>query len=151
ALEPVNRAVVQPTRLEPHLQRREPGVARGKRGRREHQGRDRKRKPDELEAADPHSAPFVGRKWYCLEPRLKRPKQRLQLAKRSGPQFLPQALVDDLRVRLAPGLLHHLADEEAEQALLAATVRLDLGLVLAEDPVDHRVELTGVADRAVRE
>ncbi len=35
-------------------------------------------------------------------------------------------LVDDARVGLAAGLLHHLADEEAEQALLAAAVLLDL-------------------------
>src|SRR5690349_8688962 len=37
-----------------------------------------------------------------------------------------QQLVDEPRVRLALRLLHHLADEEAEQALLAAPVRLDL-------------------------
>ena len=47
-------------------------------------------------------------------------------------------------IRLAAGLLHHLADEEAEQALLAAPVRLDLAGVGGEDRVDERLELGGV-------
>src|SRR5262249_57581307 len=60
------------------------------------------------------------------------------------PQLLAQPLVDDLWVRLALGLAHHLADEEAEQALFAAAIGLHLRLVLAEDPVDHGIELGSV-------
>ena len=45
---------------------------------------------------------------------------------RSRLQLLAQALVDDLRVRLALGRLHHLTDEEAEQPVLAAAVGVDL-------------------------
>src|SRR5438034_1018353 len=66
-------------------------------------------------------------------------------------QLLAHPLVHDLRVRLPARLLHHLAHEEAEQALLAAAVGLDLLLVLAEDPVDHRVELAHVRDRGLGE
>ena len=36
----------------------------------------------------------------------------------SAEELLPQKLVDDLRVGLALRLLHHLADEEAEQPSL---------------------------------
>src|SRR5919201_5363386 len=69
----------------------------------------------------------------------------------SGAELLPEALVDDLRVRLALRLAHYLADEEAEQAFLAAPVGLDLLLVLAQDPVDHWIELRGVGDCALTE
>src|SRR5215208_3748383 len=71
--------------------------------------------------------------------------------KRLRAQFLADPLVDDLRVRLALRLLHHLADEEAEQALLAAPERGDLARVRVEDLVDDRVELGGVGDGALRE
>ncbi len=61
--------------------------------------------------------------------------------RRSCLQLLTEELVDDLGIRLPAGLLHHLADEEAEQALLAAAVRLDLAGVGGEDGVDERLEL----------
>src|SRR5581483_3090374 len=51
-------------------------------------------------------------------------------------KLLPQQPVDDLRVRLASGLLHDLADEEAEHALLAPAVGLDLLRVGDEYRVD---------------
>ena len=53
-------------------------------------------------------------------------------------KLLPQQPVDDLRVGLALRLLHHLADEEAEHALLAAAVGLDLLRVRGDHGVDHR-------------
>ena len=43
----------------------------------------------------------------------------LSVAPRLSAEFCAHALVDHARVGLAAGLLHHLADEEAEQALLA--------------------------------
>ena len=55
-------------------------------------------------------------------------------------QPLPQTLVDDLRVRLPAGRLHHLPDEEAEQALLAAAVCGHLARIRAENLLDQRVE-----------
>ena len=61
-------------------------------------------------------------------------------------ELLAQPLADDARVGLAAGLLHHLADEEAEQALLAAAVLLDLAGVRGDHRVDDRVELADVAD-----
>ena len=66
-------------------------------------------------------------------------------------QLLPKQPVDDLRVGLALRLLHHLADEEAEHALLAAAVGLDLLRVRGDDGVDRRAELGLVADRGLRE
>src|SRR5438552_2662459 len=69
---------------------------------------------------------------------------RLAAPRRSGLQLFAQPLVDDLGVRLASGLFHHLADEEPQQPLLAAAIGLDLPLVLAQDSVDHRVELAHV-------
>src|SRR6266516_5947884 len=51
-------------------------------------------------------------------------------------QFLAQKVVDDLRVGLALRFLHHLADEETEQALLAPFVRGDLAGILGEDAID---------------
>ena len=45
---------------------------------------------------------------------------------RSGAELGAHELVDDPRVGLALRLLHHLTDEEAEQPVLAAAVRLDL-------------------------
>ena len=52
---------------------------------------------------------------------------------------------------LPAGLAHHLADEEAEHALLAAAVRLDLLRVGGEDGVDDRRELGLVADGGLRQ
>ena len=49
-----------------------------------------------------------------------------------GLKLLPQESVDDLRVGFALRLLHHLADEEAEHALLAAAVGRDLIRVCGE-------------------
>ena len=53
-------------------------------------------------------------------------------------QLLAQQLVHRARVGLALGLLHHLADEEPEQAFLAAAERRDLAGVRREDRVDQR-------------
>src|SRR5262249_39015535 len=61
-------------------------------------------------------------------------------------QLLAQALVDDPRVGLAAGRLHHLPDEEAEQSLLAVSVRRALAGVRGDDLVDDRVERRNVAD-----
>src|SRR5665647_2258596 len=73
------------------------------------------------------------------------------LLMRSTRRLLPEPLaeqrVDDLRVRRALRLLHHLPDEEAEHALLAAAVGLDLLRVRCEHRVDRGTELRGVADR----
>ena len=66
-------------------------------------------------------------------------------------ELLAHELGDDTGVRLALRLLHDLADEEAEEAFLAATVRSDLAGVLLEDPVDDRLELAGVRDGLLRE
>src|SRR5262249_17511663 len=66
-------------------------------------------------------------------------------------ELLAQQLVDDLRVRLALRLLHHLAHEEAEHALLAAAIRLDLCRARIEDAVDERLELGRVRNDRLRE
>src|SRR6188472_1385916 len=55
-------------------------------------------------------------------------------------ELRPDELVDRARVRLALRLLHHLSDEEAEQAFLAAPVLLDLRRVRSENRVDDRLE-----------
>src|SRR4029453_5125532 len=68
-----------------------------------------------------------------------------------GVGLLPQELVDELRVRPALGLLHHLADEEAEKALLAGAVRLDLIRVRGQHLVDERLEVAGLSDLTVAE
>src|SRR4029078_12693348 len=62
-------------------------------------------------------------------------------------ELRPDELVDRARVRPALRLLHHLPDEEAEQALLAAPVLLDLRRVRGENRVDDRLECTRVRDR----
>src|SRR2546421_1321152 len=64
-----------------------------------------------------------------------------------GGELLAHQLVDDLGIRPSLGLLHHLADEEAEQTLLAAAERLDLSRIGGQDPVDQRLELCRVTDR----
>src|SRR5207248_9626713 len=71
----------------------------------------------------------------------------------TGPlaQLVAEKLVDDLRIRLSLCLLHHLADEEAEQPLLAAAVGLDLAGVAGEDAVDERLQFGSVADQRLAE
>src|SRR5581483_6979512 len=72
---------------------------------------------------------------------------QLQLRPRSSRgQPLAKQLVHGLRIGLALRLLHHLADEEAEQALLARAVVLDLGEVRGENGVDQRRELRRLRD-----
>src|SRR3954468_7713981 len=66
-------------------------------------------------------------------------------------QLLPQEPIDDLRVGLALRLAHHLPDEEAEHALLAAAVGRGLARVRGDDRLDHRYELRLVAQRGLRE
>ena len=66
-------------------------------------------------------------------------------------ELLADELADRARVRLAAGLLHHLADEEAEQALLAALVGGDLAGIRVEDPGDDRLQLGRVGDGLLRE
>ena len=61
--------------------------------------------------------------------------RELEIRKLAG-ELLADEVGDDARVRLALRLLHHLADEEAEEALLAAAVGGDLARVLLQDPVD---------------
>src|SRR3954470_353281 len=64
----------------------------------------------------------------------------------SAAELGAHALVHDSRVGLAACLLHHLADEEAQQTVLAAAELLGLGRVRLDDPVDHRIELARVRD-----
>src|SRR3954463_15653019 len=71
--------------------------------------------------------------------------------KRSSLELLAQTLVDHARIRLAARLLHHLSDQEAEQALLAGAVGGRLLLVGGDDLVDHRVELGFVRDERLPE
>src|SRR6266498_3062390 len=78
-------------------------------------------------------------------------RNRLTRAYISRFQLLAEQLVDDFRVRLPACLLHHLADEEAEQTLLARSVGRDLRLVCAENALDHGLELRRVGDRGVGE
>src|SRR5215218_8555674 len=66
-------------------------------------------------------------------------------------ELLAHALVDDSRIGLARGLLHHAPDEEAQQALLPVAVLLHLPRVRREDALDHRVELRGVGDDGLLE
>src|SRR6185436_3854632 len=70
---------------------------------------------------------------------------------RTSAQLGADELAHDARIRAAAGLLHHLADEEAEEALLAAAVLLDLPRVGSEDPVDERPELGRVGDGLLRQ
>src|SRR5690349_21575821 len=60
-------------------------------------------------------------------------------------QFRPEPLVHQLRVGLARHRLHRLADEKAEQLLLAGLVLGDLVGIGGEDLVDLRIDLAGVA------
>src|SRR5215210_7771377 len=67
-------------------------------------------------------------------------------APRSVRQSLAQQLLRELRVRGAPGGLHHLADEEPHHTLVpAAELRRGVGVV-GDDPVGDRAELAGVGD-----
>src|SRR5262249_38756424 len=90
----------------------------------------------------------------CSPRRSSLPPCSARSATRSGTclasQLLPQKLVDDLRISLALRLAHHRADEEAEHALLAAAVRLDLLWIRREDRVDHRHKLSLIRDCCLR-
>src|SRR6266403_3928147 len=66
-------------------------------------------------------------------------------------KLLPQQPVDDLRIGFPLRLLQHLADEEAEYALLAAAIRRNLIRVRHDDGVDRRLERRLVGRRALRE
>src|SRR4029077_18989866 len=55
-------------------------------------------------------------------------------------ELRPQELVDHLRIGLALGLLHHLAHEETEQAVLPTFVSRNLARVGREDAFDERLE-----------
>src|SRR5205823_9173389 len=61
-------------------------------------------------------------------------------------ELLLEEAVEGARVALALQVLHRLADEEAEQVLLAGPVLLDLAGVARDHRVDHRFEGTSVAD-----
>src|SRR5262249_9561658 len=63
----------------------------------------------------------------------------------SAVEPLAPPLADHKPVGLAARLLHHLADKDPQQALLAASVLLDLVGVRGHDGVDDRVELADVA------
>src|SRR4030095_8742135 len=60
-------------------------------------------------------------------------------------QFRPQPLVDDARIGLALHRLHHLADEEAEQRLLAALVLGDLVRIRRQHFIHRCIDGAGVA------
>src|SRR2546427_6715440 len=60
-------------------------------------------------------------------------------------QGFPQQLLDHLRVRLPARRLHHLADEEAEHALLAALELRGLRRVLREHVGHRRLERAPIA------
>src|SRR5215213_5774179 len=77
------------------------------------------------------------------------PRHRIRATLRRRSELLAQALVHDLRIRLALGLAHDLAHEEPEQSLLARAVLLHLCFVGGEDPLDHRVELALVGDHGL--
>src|SRR5258708_28440636 len=76
----------------------------------------------------------------------RRPRRRRSPPPALSAELLLEALADNARVGLAAGFLHHLADEEAEQAFLAAAVGLDVAGVRCDDPVDERVQLGGVRE-----
>src|SRR5205085_1509851 len=61
-------------------------------------------------------------------------------------ELLLEQGVQGAGVALALQVLHCLADEEAEQVLLAGPVLLDLAGVARDHRVDHRFEGTSVAD-----
>src|SRR5690349_18773368 len=63
----------------------------------------------------------------------------------SAVELCLQQLVDNRRVALALHGFHRLADEKAEQLVLAAAVFGDLVLVGGEDLGDHRFDRAGVA------
>ena len=66
-------------------------------------------------------------------------------------ELRPQQLVDDLRVGPSLRLLHHLADEEAQESLLATLVCGNLARVVGKDAVDERLQLGCVGDQRVTE
>src|SRR6266508_5793663 len=69
----------------------------------------------------------------------------------SAIQLLPHELADHLGVCLALRPLHHLADEEAEQPLLTAPVRIRLGGMRGEQLVDDRPQLRDVGQGGLAE
>jgi hypothetical protein len=74
-------------------------------------------------------------------------RYRTESAKKvSDTKLRAHAFVHDARVGFAPRFLHHLADEEAEQAFLAASELLRLAGVRFDDLLDDRVELVRVGD-----
>src|ERR1700674_281987 len=78
--------------------------------------------------------------------RARRRRRRRMPPPASFAQLLLQALADDARVGLAARLLHHLADEEPEQALLPAAVLRDLTGGSLENTLDDRVEIGDCSD-----
>jgi hypothetical protein len=69
------------------------------------------------------------------------PSRRGTAARGSAEQLRTHELAHDSRIRCATGLLHHLADEEAEEPLLATLERCHLTGIRREDRLDHGVEL----------
>src|SRR5262249_17356845 len=61
-------------------------------------------------------------------------------------ETLPQEVRRDRRIRATLRLLHHLTDEEAEQAIFAGSVRFGLLRVRLDHPIDDLVERSFVAD-----
>src|SRR5665811_873514 len=61
-------------------------------------------------------------------------------------QMLPQQFVDHLGIRLALGLLHDLAHEEAENAVASLPELLGRSWVGLDDGGDHRLQLARVGD-----
>src|SRR3546814_11494483 len=61
-------------------------------------------------------------------------------------ELLAQHLVHQARIGLALGRLHHLADEPAENLLVAALELRDLARIAGDDPVDQPFDGRAVAD-----
>src|SRR6185437_4523746 len=66
----------------------------------------------------------------------------------SSRQLLAQSLIEQRRIGLALRRLHDLADEEAEQLLLAAAILGDLVRLRRHDRGDRRVDGAGIGHLA---
>src|SRR5262245_51710302 len=99
-------------------------------------------------------SPFLrvgGRRWFGAETGAVRSARRALREVRLGGELLAHELADDAGVRLPLRLLHHLTDEEAEEAVLAVAIRLNLAGARREDGVDDRLQLAAVRDGLLRE
>ena len=97
-------------------------TARG-RGRPQHIVGSIGKRADDLRALEQHAArhrrDVDGELWLACSRARRGSRWPPRLGRRSSLQLLPQHVADELRVRSALRLLHHLADEEPEHAFLA--------------------------------